>query len=407
VTTPVFESGHQDAALPASLDLVCFSHLRWDFVWQRPQHLLSRAARERRTFFVEEPVFGAEKARLELSPRDGGVQVAVPHLPGGLSAEAADAAQERLVEAFLKERGVQDAVFWYYTPMALAFSRQLTPSVVVYDCMDELSAFKDAPPALSALEAELLSRADVVFTGGQSLFEAKRAQHPNIHPFSSSIDKPHFAKARQRLAEPEDQAAIPRPRLGYCGVVDERFDLELLAGAAAARPDWHFVILGPVVKIDPATLPQGHNIHYLGAKAYDELPAYLSSWDVATLPFAHNASTRFISPTKTPEYLAAGRPVVSTSIRDVIRPYGEMGLVRIAGADGFVAAAQAALEEDAAQRAAWLSRVDAFLADLSWDATWRAMKGLIAAAREAGQGASSRIDDPKPSCNAGTTVAAD
>ena len=204
----------------------------------------------------------------------------------------------------------QDVIKWYYTPMMLAFSRSLSSICTVYDCMDELSHFRFAPAELKTLEAELFSLADVVFTGGFALYEAKRGLHANIHPFPSSVDRAHFATARSRLPDPEDQAALPHPRLGYFGVVDERVDLDLLATLAETHPEWSLVIVGPVVKIDPATLPRRPNIFYLGMKAYDDLPAYLSGWDVALMPFAINDSTKFISPTKTPEYLAGGRPVV-------------------------------------------------------------------------------------------------
>jgi UDP-galactopyranose mutase len=357
-------------------DLVCLSHLRWDFVYQRPQHLMSRCAAGRRVFFVEEPVFGEGPLRVEMKERDGGVAVAVPHLPAGLTSEVArDAAQQSLVERLLARHGVRDFVLWYYTPMALRFTRALRPVATVYDCMDELSAFKGASPLLRTLERELLARADLVFTGGQSLYEAKRERHPRVYAFPSSIDAAHFARARAALPDPEDQAAIPRPRLGFFGVIDERFDAELLDAAARLRPDWQLVMVGPVVKIDPAVLPRRANIHYLGMKSYEELPRYLAGWDVALLPFARNESTRFISPTKTPEYLAAGKPVVSTPIRDVVRPYGEQGLVRVADtAEGFVEACEAAMNEDAAAR---VRRVDAFLAETSWDRTWGQMWDLI------------------------------
>jgi UDP-galactopyranose mutase len=359
-------------------DLVCLSHLRWDFVYQRPQHLLSRCARDRRVFFFEEPVFDGGPLRLEMKEREGGVRVAVPHLPEGLTSDVArDAAQAGLVERLLAENGVSDFVLWYYTPMALRFTRSLRPLAVVYDCMDELSAFRGASPLLRTLEQELLARADLVFTGGQSLYEAKRDRHPRVHAFPSSIDAAHFARARARLEEPADQAGIARPRLGFFGVIDERFDVELIGTVARLRPRWQFVLVGPVVKIDPATLPRSENIHYLGMKSYEELPAYLAGWDAALLPFARNESTRFISPTKTPEYLAAGKPVVSTSIRDVVRPYGELGLVRIADEPGeFVRACEEAMREDAAAR---VEKVNALLAQTSWDRTWARMSELIEA----------------------------
>jgi UDP-galactopyranose mutase len=361
-----------------SFDLICLSHLRWHFVFQRPQHLMTRCAAERRVFFVEEPLFDAQSPRLEVQ-RDGRVTIATPHLPAGTDEPSAIAWQRRLLDELMERYRVTEYVIWFYTPMALAFADHLQPQAIVYDCMDELSAFADAPPALREAERQLLARADVVFTGGQSLFEAKRHAHANIHPFPSSVDVQHFARARTWRDEPGDQRDIPHPRLGFFGVIDERMDLALLAGVAAARPDWHIVMLGPIVKIDPAVLPRPGNIHYLGPKTYDELPGYIASWDVALLPFARNEATRFISPTKTPEYMAAGKPVVSTSIRDVVRPYGQLGLVRIADTvDDVIAACTASLEDDAATRRL---ESDAFLTQTSWDGTWARMRHLIRQAR--------------------------
>ncbi|HEX8474727.1 MAG TPA: glycosyltransferase family 1 protein [Pyrinomonadaceae bacterium] len=372
------ESDGQDLS-NTNADLVCLSHLRWNFVYQRPQHLLGRCAKERRVFFVEEPILGEGPLRLDVTQSEEGVYVVVPHLPEGLLSDVAvEAVQQALIDRLFAEHNIREHILWYYTPMALGFTRHLKPLAVVYDCMDELSAFKNAPRALRDREAELFRRADLVFTGGQTLYEAKRHQHANVHAFPSSIDCAHFAKARDWKDEPADQANIPHPRLGFFGVIDERFDLELLDGVAAARPDWQFVIIGPVVKINPEDLPRHANIHYLGGKSYKELPAYLAGWDVAALLFARNESTRFISPTKTPEYLAAGKPVVSTSIRDVVRPYGELGLVRIADsvADFIVAAAEIGMDERV-EDAAWLRRVDEFLAKNSWDITWARMSELI------------------------------
>ena len=348
-----------EAELEVSLpDLVCLSHLRWDFVYQRPQHLLSRFARERRVFFIEEPIYDSATPRLDISRRSSGVWVVVPRLPDGLNeAESAALQQALLQDELFLEHSISDYLLWYYTPMALSFTRHLEPLAVVYDCMDELSAFKNAPLALKQREAELIELADLVFTGGQSLYEAKCHLHSNVHPFPSSIDATHFRQARH-LPQPAEQAEIPRPRLGYCGVIDERMDRELLAALADARPDWHFVMVGPVIKIDPAELPQQPNIHYLGGKSYDELPAYLAGWDVALLPFAQNESTRYISPTKTPEYLAAGVPAISTSIRDVVQPWGEDGLVKIADtAEEFISAAEYLLS-DAFNRRCWQRQVD-------------------------------------------------
>lgn len=361
-------------------DMVCLSHLRWDFVYQRPQHLMSRSACERRVFFVEEPVFGATAPRLEISQRDCGVLVVVPHLPEGLSdAEVAATEQALLLDELFLEYNISDYILWYYTPMAMAFTWHLEPLATVYDCMDELSAFRFAPQNLKQRETELMACADLVFTGGYSLYEAKCHLHPNIHPFPSSIDPAHFRKARKKIAEPDDQAAIPHPRLGYCGVIDERMDQELLAGIADARPDWQLVMIGPTCKIDPAELPSRPNIHYLGGRNYNDLPAYLSGWDIAMLPFARNESTTYISPTKTPEYLAAGVPTISTSIRDVAHPYGQQGMVRIADtASEFIAAAEHLMGHGINyDYDAWLNQVDEMLASNSWDSTWARMMHLI------------------------------
>jgi len=363
--------------MPATYDVLCFSHLRWDFVYQRPQHLMERFGREHRVSFVEEPVFDSPKPRLEVTERpQKNVDVLVAHLPWGPTEEQHGEMYRVLLRAFLSERRIINYVSWYYTPMMAAWTADLMPLATVYDCMDELSAFADAPPALRECEEMLLKRTDLVFTGGQSLFEAKQGRHPAVFAFPSSVDVPFFKTARTIIEEPKDQQAIPHPRLGFYGVIDERLDVALLGAAAALRPDWQWVIIGPTVsKINPATLPALPNIYYLGGKPYAELPAYLSGWDVAILPFARNDSTRFISPTKTPEYLAAGRPVVSTPIRDVIRPYGDLGLARIADTpQEFVAACEAALAEDAESRR---QKADAFLADLSWDKTQSQMAELI------------------------------
>ncbi|TPG67124.1 glycosyltransferase family 1 protein [Hymenobacter nivis] len=362
-------------ALP---DLVCFAHLHWDFVWQRPQHLLSRFAQHGRVFYVEDAFYHPDQVapHLEIKERQNGLRVVVAHLPAGLSAAEADEIQAGLLSQYFAEQGISRYVFWYYTPMALNKSRHFKPVLTVYDCMDELAAFKFAPPELRQREQELFERADLVFTGGMTIYEAKREQHPDAHPFPSSIDKAHFGQARGPMAEPADQAGIAHPRVGFFGVVDERLDIELLGQLAAAHPEWQFVIIGPVVKIDPAILPRPANVHYLGGKDYLELPAYLKGWDVATLLFADNESTKFISPTKTPEYLAAGNPVVSTPIRDVVRPYGDLGLVQIAAdADAFGAAIGRALTQR--DDADWRRRTDEYLATISWDQTWQQMVDLM------------------------------
>jgi glycosyltransferase involved in cell wall biosynthesis len=344
--------------------------------------LLSRFAQYGRVFYVEDAFFHADdliEPHMEVKERQNGVKVLVVHLPNRLRGDeaAADQAQYEVLSQFFAENELNQYVFWYYTPMALGKSRLFTPVLTVYDCMDELAQFKFAPPELRQREQELFQKAALVFTGGQRLYEAKREQHSDAHSFPSSIDKQHFGQARNsELAEPADQAGIAHPRIGFFGVVDERLDIELLGELATNHPEWQFVIIGPVVKIDPASLPHNANIHYLGGKSYQDLPAYLRGWDVATLLFARNESTEFISPTKTPEYLAAGRPVVSTSIRDVVRPYGDLNLVQIADDPReFGQAIARALEQG--QDASWRNRTDSYLATISWDLTWQRMVQLM------------------------------
>ena len=270
------------------LPILCFSHLRWHFVYQRPQHLLTRCQKQADVFFFEEPVLEERLTPSLLVRRQpNGVQVVTPVLPLGTTAAEAIAAQRLLLKSFLRERSIGNFIAWYYTPMALEFTSDLKPEITIYDCMDELSAFQGAPPQLVERERELFRRADVVFVGGRSLYQAKRQQHTNLHCFPSSIDRSHFVAARRSKEDPADQCLIPHPRIGFFGVLDERLDLELLAALAEKHPEWNLVLLGPLAKISAEQLPRAANIHYLGQKGYTELPSYLSGWDVAMLPFRH------------------------------------------------------------------------------------------------------------------------
>jgi UDP-galactopyranose mutase len=356
------------------MSLLCFSHLRWNFVFQRPQHLLTRCARQfANVFYIEEPLFHELPDRLEAVKTDSNVIVLTAHL----KTEGGDTNRRvsSLLATYFSNEGISRYVAWYYTPLAIDWFDTSSAAAVVYDCMDELSLFKGAPANLLKKERQLLDRADLVFTGGVSLYHHKRQSHHNVYAFPSSVDFAHFAKARTTLEEPSDQASIPHPRIGFFGVIDERMDLDLLAGVADCKPEFQLVMIGPVVKIDPESLPRRPNIHYLGSKTYAELPQYLSKWDVAMMPFARNESTRFISPTKTPEYLAAGCPVVSTSITDVVSPYGQKKYVRIADIpEDFANACSEALNEDANERR---QRIDEFLSQMSWDSTWRSMYELV------------------------------
>jgi glycosyltransferase involved in cell wall biosynthesis len=368
------EDEYELPEIPGSIDLIAFCQLRWNFVWQRPNHLMVRFAKTRRVFFVEEPILEDEREFLEITPTQHGVTVVTPHV---LNIHASDPNSIRtILDPLFEKEKISDFMLWYWTPMAIAYTRHLKPVFTVYDCMDDLAHFASAPKYLREFELQLLSRADVVFTGGYSLYESRRYLHPNIHPFPSSIDRPHFEMAREIGEEPADQKIITGPKIGFFGVIDERLDQDLLRMIAALQPTWQFVMIGPVLKADPNSLPKAENIHWLGQKKYEELPAYLSGWDVAILPFAKNDATRNISPTKTPEYLAAGIPVVSTSIRDVVRPYGDMNLVWIADtAETFITCIQKALTQK--DDTNWQMRVSSFLSSNSWDETWNAMHRLM------------------------------
>ncbi|MBY5791486.1 UDP-galactopyranose mutase [Rhizobium leguminosarum bv. viciae] len=368
-----------DNSLLDDAPLICFSHLRWDFVLQRPQHLMERFSRERPVFYFEEFIpTDHHLAYLEIHPFEGtSVKAVRPRIPHWWNEVDREAALGRLLDELIWLHGAKRPILWFYTPLMFGFARHVDAVAVVYDCMDELANFKFAPANLNASERALMACADVVFAGGLSLYEARRDQHDNIHPFPSGVDTHHFRAARCPLPDPPDQAGIPHPRLGYYGVIDERLDLDLVGSVALARPDLSFVFLGPIVKISPDDLPHGANIHYLGQKAYADLPAYLSGWQAALMPFALNEATRFISPTKTPEYLAAGRPVVGTQIVDVVRGYADVpGVLLANGAEAFAEACDAALLLSRSDTA-WLEVVDGVLAQSSWDRTFRRMSALV------------------------------
>ncbi len=359
--------------------LIVFCHLRWDFVFQRPQHLMTRLAEHYNILFVEEPMHTEGEARLEKTAVAPNITVCRPHTPIQQFGFHDD--QLPTLQTLLANLVPQDEapIVWFYTPMALPLLQVFKPSKVIYDCMDELAMFKNAPKQLLQRESALLNIADVVFTGGPSLYQSKRDRHANAHCFSSSVDAKHFRQAQDRAISHPDQAHIAHPRLGFYGVIDERFDVDLVSSMADAHPEWQIVLVGPVVKIDPATLPKQPNVHYMGQRTYDQLPQFLAGWDVCLLPFAMNDSTKFISPTKVLEYMAAERPCVSTPITDVKVPYGDVVEIAESHAD-FVAACerQLALDDDARQAQA--RRMREVVAGTSWDLTASRMHELIGSA---------------------------
>lgn len=360
----------------AMTPIVVFSHLRWEFVYQRPQQLLSRLAARRPVFFVEEPKPGAAVASLETHVPCAGVTVLCMHVPGereGFDDEHFHVMRE-LLGRFLAAQQITDYLLWFYTPLALPLAQRMAPRGTVYDCMDELAAFDFAPPALIERESALFRQVDLVFTGGRSLYEAKKSRHGDVHCFPSSVDHAHFGQ--QGVSDHSDQQGFGRPRLGYFGVIDERLDLALVAAVADAHPEWQVVMVGPVAKIDPSTLPQRSNLHWMGQRRYDELPSFLAGWDVCLMPFALNPSTRFISPTKTLEYLSAGKPVVSTPVPDVAQHYAS--IVAIAKThDEFVAACERILARDTESQLRFKVDASRTVAATSWDQTVIAMERLL------------------------------
>src|SRR5918994_422722 len=348
--------------------LVAFSHLRWGFVWQRPQHLLTRFAREMPVVVVEEPEYHLQLEGADVHVRrDHGVTVVTPLLPKTTEqygfGNHVNGQISRLLEPFL--RPGMNPILWYYTPMALgAEPVPFRPRLTVYDAMDDLASFLAAPPELRIREARLLSAVDLVFTGGPTLYRQRRDMHPSVHCFPSGVEAAHFASTK---ASPHEGLAHQRrPILGYYGVIDERLDLDLLAEIADLRPDWTIALIGPVAKIDESTIPVRRNIVRFGQQAYDDLPAFLAGFDVALMPFARNEATRAISPTKTLEYLAGGKPVVSTPITDVIALYGDAVEIATTGQE-FVAAAESVLNRTSDADRQWRTRAARLLAAHDWD----------------------------------------
>jgi UDP-galactopyranose mutase len=367
-------------------DLVVASHLRWSFVWQRPQQLLSRIAKNHRILFVEEPVYAPDSNGQPLP----NIYVAQPNLivltPQVPKDECGDTplwlwpCQDKIaqqVQDALLALNFQHRALWFYTPTPEFLVEVVKPDMLAYDVMDELANFKYAPPQLKEREHRLLSRSAVVFTGGASLYDAKKHHNPNTHLFASGVDGAHYSRAcSDDTTEPDWMKDIPHPRATYIGVIDERLDYDMVAAAASARPDVQFLMCGPIVKVDPEQLPKAPNLHYPGQQSYDDLPRILKGTDVCLMPFALNEATKFISPTKTLEYMATHRPIVSTPIKDVERFYSDI-VYLAADRETFVSQIEAALSEPATDRARKHAREEKILAEQAWDAIADNMQTLM------------------------------
>ncbi len=359
------KTGNSEKPAPDRLiyDMIVFCHLRWEFVYQRPQHIISRLSGEIKILFIEEPVQKAERGH-SLKKINQNLHVLQPNTKS--IEEISELIPEIIGSAHVP-------IGWFYSPSFSPVLEHFNFSHIVYDCMDELSLFKGAPDHLIEQEKYLMAHADVVFTGGKSLFESKEQMHPNVHCFPSSVDYEHFSKAKNNTSLPAEIADIPSPIVGYCGVIDERLDIVLLNETASKMPQVSFVMIGPVVKIDIQDLPMQKNIYYLGMKPYESLPDYLKAFDIAMMPFALNEATKYISPTKTLEYMAAGLPIISTKITDVVRDY--LHCVKlVASPCDFYEEILDTLED---QDKSFLIEYGHILEKTSWDSTVKQMKAIL------------------------------
>ena len=355
-----------DSDAPQYYDMIVFCHLRWQFVYQRPQHIISRLASNMKVLLIEEPIHNDTKdSSGNLIVISKTLNVLQPYV------KDIESISDILAE-YVKNNTIP--IGWFYSASFSPLLEKINFETVIYDCMDELSLFKGAPAHLINQEKYLMAHADIVFTGGKSLYESKKQLHSNVYCFPSSVDQEHFAQALNGIAIAPDISTIQNPIVGYYGVIDERIDLELLHQCAKKLPNVSFVMIGPLAKIEDADLPKENNIHYLGMRSYDELPGYLKAFDIAMMPFALNDATKYISPTKTLEYMAAGKPIISTKITDVVRDYSN-SVTLIENDDEFCNAITTLLEEK--DHSKMKLEYEKILEKTSWDATADQMELII------------------------------
>lgn len=349
-------------------DMIVFCHLRWQFVYQRPQHIITRMAKTMKILLIEEPLYDAAN-------KNSGIIIAIDSMLHVLQPNVEDIESiAAIIPDYVRNKNIP--IGWFYSASFAPLLLRLTFETVVYDCMDELTLFKGAPANLIKQEKYLIAYADIIFTGGKSLYESKKGLHNNVYCFPSSVDEAHFSQALNGIAIPDDIAHIQSPIVGYFGVIDERIDLQLLHRTALKLPNVSFVMIGPLAKIKETDLPKESNIHYLGMKSYDELPHYLKAFDIAMMPFALNDATKYISPTKTLEYMAARKPIISTKIMDVVRDYsGCVNLIETA--DEFCETIILLLGYT--DHLSIVMEYHKVLRKTSWDATADTMKSLMQA----------------------------
>lgn len=347
-------------------DMIVFCHLRWHFVYQRPQHIISRISKTMKTLFIEEPLYNNES-------KESGNLIIINDMLHVLQPNVKDIESiAAIIPEYVKNKDIP--VGWFYSAIFCPLSECIDFETIVYDCMEELSLLKGSAKNVINQEKYLISNADIIFTSGKSLYELKKQWHTNVHCFPSSVDEPHFAKALNGIKVADDVANLQSPIVGYYGVIDERIDFALLHETALKLPNVSFVMIGPLSKIEKNDLPQEDNIHYLGMKSYNELPHYLKAFDIAMIPFAVNDTTKYISPTKTLEYMSAGKPIISTKITDIVHDYG-ICLSMVESADEFYEAIKFAL--DKTDHFSMELEYHKILKKTSWDITAVKMKSII------------------------------
>jgi glycosyltransferase involved in cell wall biosynthesis len=362
-------------ATPNNYPIIVHCHLCWDWVWQRPQQFISRISRRHPVLFVEtlgpDPTLVAPYVRLHYHadhPNVTRVRLQFPMWRWGDEAYV-DNTRRELVKDTLRgplAGQFKNPVQWFYDPMTVrAFAGQMGEIGTVYDCMDEYSKFSEAHPEVSKRELELLARADVVFAGGRKLWESKRRHNDNCHFYGCGVDSAHFGRALDaRTTVPHDLKRVKKKAaLGFFGVVDERMDYELVTKLADADPQWSIVMVGPVLKVKEQGLPERPNLHWLGSRDYSQLPSYCKGFDVCLMPFALNQATEYINPTKALEYMAAGRPVVSTKVPDVVSNFGNIAKIGSSHEEFISLCRQAINEPDQGAIERGLERA----ADSTWD----------------------------------------
>jgi UDP-galactopyranose mutase len=353
-------------------DIVCFSPLKWDAGYHRPHQILSRCARQQRVFYVEAPEVHSGPVQISIRPIQGcSLWVITPKLPDTGSIAKNTDIQRMLIEQFVEVENIRDFILWIYSPSALKIASRLSPSYIVYDCLSSQLIFD---PEEKLREAELMHKADLVFTDGQKAFKCDLFSIQQESLFPGSIDIEHFLQARNIPLDPIDQFEIPHPRLGFFGVINQCFDTDLLIAVADRCPEWHIILLGPMVNIDPYPLLSRKNIHYLSNREYIDLPAYLAHWDVAILPDKRKNFPSPISASQIPQYLAGGCPVVSTAIPSVSRCYGASGLVWLADSvEEFINGVKHAIASTS-DRSAWRKAIDSKLPNSVWEQAWEWMQ---------------------------------